>query len=273
MENKIDILNIALKNYVVTPLHAFGLGGFVFDVEGEASITLSTEITDHYLEDNSAIQDHIAIRPKKVTLKGFVGEVVFKGDESTEEAVQKVVQKLTIASALLPKLSSGASQVMEILRDKKARKFSVEGVNKIANYFSFVRNIAPPVSKQERAYLYFKALMESKILMSLQTPFEFMSNMAIESVTARQEEGSKYISDFSIVLKEIRKVSILDTENNIKKFVISTVSEEEFFQGRSQPQYDDLQQVGNMAGLPEGTGEVLDAHLAARKARQDELSQ
>ena len=40
--------------------------------------------------------------------------------------------------------------------------------------------------------------------MGIQTPWEFMTSMAIESVVAIQPENSQWISDFSVTLKEIR---------------------------------------------------------------------
>ena len=64
-----QLLIDSLKQYVVTPLNAFGVGGFVFDSEGDTTVNLSADITDHYLEDNTSVQDHIAIKPKRVTPK------------------------------------------------------------------------------------------------------------------------------------------------------------------------------------------------------------
>jgi len=46
-----------LNNYVVRPLNAFGLGGFMFDIEGETSVNLTSQITDHFLEDTTNVQD------------------------------------------------------------------------------------------------------------------------------------------------------------------------------------------------------------------------
>src|SRR5580704_11292002 len=36
---------------------------FVFHYEGEQSVDLESDITDHFIEDNSPIQDLIALRP------------------------------------------------------------------------------------------------------------------------------------------------------------------------------------------------------------------
>ncbi len=51
MANTLDLISSAIKGYVVSPLNAFGIGGFVFNVQGDGVAQLSTDITDHYTED------------------------------------------------------------------------------------------------------------------------------------------------------------------------------------------------------------------------------
>ncbi|PHS61064.1 MAG: hypothetical protein COB09_19135 [Thalassobium sp.] len=259
MPNEFDILRDSVLNYVVRPLNAFGLGGFVFDIEGETTVNLSTEITDHFLEDNSSVQDHIAIRPKKITLKGFVGELTFDGGEEDDGIVQTVTRKLTILSAFLPTLSAAAEQLVVRDREVNSTESGENTVNNIADYWAFIKNITPPISKQEQAYRYFKALMEQKILVSVQTPFEFMTRMAIETVTARQGADSRFISDFSITLKEIRTVSLLTASQVTSRYTVQENIPSELFQGRSLEQREELTQVGNMAGLEEQLTEIYTA--------------
>ena len=45
-----------------------GISGFLFDVAEDDEFSLQSEITDHYVEDNSAMQDNWAIRPEEITL-------------------------------------------------------------------------------------------------------------------------------------------------------------------------------------------------------------
>ncbi len=275
MAQNLDFLNNALNSYIVRPLNEFGLGGFVFDVEGETNVTLTADITDHYLEDNSAVQDHIAIRPKRVVLKGFVGELVFRDDDSVVTQVQRAVQKLTVLSEYLPVLTDGATQINNLAREDNETDVVFDGVNRIDDYWNVFRNIAPPPNAQERAYLYFKAMMENKILVSLQTPFEFARRMAIESVIARQEEGTRFVSDFTITLKEIRSVSVLSTEENVTQYLIDENTEEQTYQGRAFPQNQEVAQVGTVAGVEFDFGNVNDpiyqAALEAQRRRAEEL--
>ena len=277
MATNLDILAQSVNKYIVTPLNAFGLGGFVFDIEGETSVNLNAEITDHYLEDNSAVQDHIAIRPKKVVMKSYVGELVYREDDSTDTFVQKAVQKLTTLTAYQPSLAQSAQQLIDFVKEGKVGDLSLdnitlETVNKTTDYWAFVKNLGSPVSRQQRAYMYFKALMEGKFLVSVQTPFEFMNNMAIESVVAIQSEDSRFISDFSITLKQIRTVSILSVQKNDGRYNTREGTPEELNQGRSFYQKQGLTNVGNMPGLPTVddvmTGEEFDA-LFARETGQN----
>jgi len=201
----------AFNKYLVTPLNNFGLGGFVFDVEGDTVVNLSADITDHYTEGNFSVQDHIAIRPKKITLKNYVGELVYRQDSNTNTTLQKVTQKLTVVNAYLPVLAKGAQQVKSLLNTSQDKLDFNTTLNTTANIWGLVKNLNPPIPKQQQAYQFFKALMESKILVSVQTPFEYATNMAIESIIATQPEESRFISDFSITLKEIRLAEIKTT--------------------------------------------------------------
>lgn len=200
----VDTLIADFKNYVVSPLNAFGIGGFLFDVEGDTSASLNAEITDHYTEANEAIQDHIAIKPKKITLKGYVGELIYQEAQDNETFLQSAVQKLTIISSYLPVLSKAATQITDLAQAPTASDITLGDA---ANLYGAVNNIinsAGIFAKQARSYAYFETLMDGKILMGVQTPWKLYTNMAIESVTPIQDERSQSVTDFSITLKEIR---------------------------------------------------------------------
>lgn len=263
MATTLDLIINSFNKAIVSPINAFGVGGFVFDIDGETTVNLTTEITDHYLEDNTAIQDHIAIRPKKVILKSYVGELVFREDDTTDTAIQKVVQKLTTLSSYLPALSSAATQITDAVKNSRQTDFSLknvtlETINKTVDYWALLKNLSVPQSRQMQAYKYFKALMDQKVLVSVQTPFEFMSNMAVESITAIQGEDSRFISDFSITLKEIRTVSILNAVAGKNQYQTTDVGPEQVNQGRASIQKQVLTTVGNLEGIPNGDGYNLD---------------
>ncbi len=212
MANDLDSLIAGIQNYVVAPINAFGLGGLVFDVAGESMATLSADITDHFSEDNKAIQDHMAIRPKRITLKGYVGELVYTGSGAdTPGILQTVVQKLTVISALLPQISAAATQAQAALADPLNSSLTLETISGAlpgaANIYGLIKNLLGATgnqAKQQNAYNYFAACQSQKILMGIQTPWEFLTNMAVETIVAIQGEDSLFITDFSITFKQIR---------------------------------------------------------------------
>lgn len=207
MANTIDAISSALQQYVVAPLNAFGVGGFVFDVEGDSVAVLASDITDHWTEDNRALQDHIAIRPKRVTLKGYVGELVYSPEGNETSFVQKVVQKLTVVNSYLPALSSAAQQIQESVSAGSVQDIPLSAAS---NIYSVVKNALASVggnSSQKNAFAYFQACQQQGILMGIQTPWEFITNMAIETIVAVQNEDTRYVTDFSVTFKQIRIAS------------------------------------------------------------------
>ena len=64
-------------NYDITGIHS-GYDqqrAFVFDLKKDYKYTLSSDITDHYVEDNVAIQDHIGLRPIILEVTGVISEI------------------------------------------------------------------------------------------------------------------------------------------------------------------------------------------------------
>jgi hypothetical protein len=165
---------------------------------------LQSEITDHYIEDNSTIQDHIALKPLKVTLKNYIGELTYS-TPSIANTSQKVIKKLSNITSYLPTVATVAQETKDIFT-KEGLGFT-DSVNNAADLWALVKNLNPFASKQQQAYQYFKALYENKILVSIQTPYEFIQSMAIESITAIQPEDSVSITNFNLILKKMRFAS------------------------------------------------------------------
>ncbi len=196
------------NKYIVAPVNLFGVGGFIFDIDAEATATLRAEITDHYTESNVAVQDHIAINPKRFVLKYHVGEVV-DVQPQLETLSQTLPAKLTALAAFLPNLAAMESQVLQTIQNVPniLRNLPSNVVNNPVDFFGLMQGVIPQVKKQQQAFEFFKALFYSKALVSLQTPFEFVNNMGIEAVIATQDAQDIYSSEFTIMLKEMRFAS------------------------------------------------------------------
>jgi hypothetical protein len=204
-----ETIQDSLSKYIVRPLNAFGMAGFIFDVEGDTTQTLSADITDNFTESNVFIQDHISIKPIKVTLRNYVGELVYEPNQSDNQFLEELTEKLTVLNNVLPQLSDSALQLKNSLdtNNLNFKNMSALATTQGSNLWGLVKNISPAATRQEQVYRFFKALWQQKVLFSVQTPYEYLTNMAIETITVKQGSESKFISDFSITLKQIRFAS------------------------------------------------------------------
>lgn len=259
MVTDLNSIRDSLNAYVVSPLNAFGLGGFVFDIEGDIGANLQTEITDHYIETNVAIQDHIAIKPLEITLHNYVGELVDRRNEETNTVPQQLTRKLTTLSNYLPALTQGATQAKEFLTQDLSDTFSEfslsdvsDATNSVVDLWALTQNLNPAADSQQQAYLFFKALLEQKILVSVQTPFEFATNMAVMSIRANQPEASAFVSDFSITLKQIRAVSTETVPFNAADY-----------QGRTGVQREQTSNKGKTQGAVTNSSTLFDLYEGA----------
>jgi hypothetical protein len=216
MTFSLDTISADMQAFVVAPIAAFGLAGFLFDIDAETQVQLQADITDHYTEDNRALQDHIAIKPKRVTLRGYVGEVVYS-TQSNNAFVPKMAQKLTAFTSYIPALSSAATQIKEVLTTGALPSFDT-AIKDTSNIYALTKNLLNAngkTTKQTNAYNYFRALMQQGVLTSIQTPWEYMTNMAIESIMVVQGEDSVSVSEFEIRYKEIRIAKVKTTQSTV----------------------------------------------------------
>lgn len=249
----------AINTYVVAPIADFGLSGFIFSAVGEANANLSADITDHYAEDNTAIQDQIAIRPKRITLKGYVGELTYNGPGGGSAPVNTLAEKLVSITSFLPSITAAASQVQAGINNPAGISFT-GALGTASNIYALVKNTLGsfgPTQNQQNAYNYFKALMQSATLCGIQTPWEFMTNMAIENIVSIQGENSMWITDFAITYKEIRIASTSTTapisnasaSNGILGST-GNIGTPAVLSGAAAIQQAPLTNIGNLSGTP-----------------------
>jgi|DEB0MinimDraft_6_1074348.scaffolds.fasta_scaffold11168_3 hypothetical protein len=212
-----EITNNLVNRYIVSPVVNLGIAGFEFDIFEEHKSELQAEITDHFVEDNSTRQDHIAIKPERFTLRGFVGELVDRQAGAKSE-ITELAEKLTIINSYIPIVTSFAKQLNDTI---EANKVSVvdsvdETIGTGVDLFQAYKELNPPDTLQAKGYNFFQALFRAKQLVSVETPFGFKSDYAIENVIATQGDN-KYISEFSVVLKEFRTTTTELVDFDVKK--------------------------------------------------------
>lgn len=200
-------------NSFVGVSNTLGINGFVFDIADEARISLESEITDHYVEDGTTVQDHIALRPERVTLRGLIGEFVYR-PEGGKSILQNVSEKLTIITSYLPTLSKAGTQIYNKFASIDFEK-KQEGTGTLdtlidigGDAWNAYRNINIPQDNQSQAFIYFEALRNARKLLTVQTPYRYYTDMAIETIKATQNGRTRDESDFEVTLKKIRKVQV-----------------------------------------------------------------
>ena len=234
------------NQYILKPLGATGIGGFVFDYEGETSVRISSDITDHYTESNEAIQDHIALKPPTITLRGFVSELSY-APPMVQAAIQAIADRLGVAAAFLTPYSPGMQQSIT-----KAANQAISAINSIDQAVNRAENLAglftaPGATRQQQAYQKLKSLWQSKQIFTCQTPFEYFPMVAIETAVFIQPDETKYQSDIVVTLKQIRtaQVSTVPFDNTV-------------FAGVLNLQAQDNVDPGKTAGTPKATSTMYD---------------
>ena len=100
-------------NTILSPKTAKGISGFLFDVPKDEQVTLSYDVTDHFTENNSFLNDHIVRKPIQITLSGWVGELVFEQPDGVAGALSLLNNRLSTVNAYLGDLTPGFVQTAQ----------------------------------------------------------------------------------------------------------------------------------------------------------------
>ncbi len=236
-----NYINSAANKYIVKPKNLKGINGFVFDYEGETNLTLQADITDHFLETNDPVQDHIAIRPIKITLKGYVGELVQKAPQGLVGALASIQNRLTTVPAYLGRYTPSALSTIQksITQAQNTVNTINQGLARVQNIIGLFPGATPQKSKQQKAFAQLQSLYLTRQVFTLDTPYGPFDSMVIETLTFVQPEDTKYWSDITVTLKQLRFV---DTQ--------SVQATSGAFGGRGAQQRQDLTSQGKTKGTP-----------------------
>lgn len=189
----------------------------LFHYKSEETLELRSDITDHYVEDNSTVQDHIALSPERIRVSGFIGELnsVIPTALANLEAVP---QRLLAIPGADPELTIAAQ--MEYLKSFQAYQVAASAKKNADRAWESLGGGVEGQSvenKQQRYYRRMYQFWKQRRLFTVQTPWVLMDNMAIENVRALQDESTNQISNFVISFKrfniattETRQLSVLE---------------------------------------------------------------
>lgn len=218
-----------------------------FDFVSDETVSCSSNITDNWVENNTAIQDHIALSPITVSLKGFCGELVYEAKQADLDYQSELTQaemrnalpleianfgeygsiydidgKLSTIGAYFPSVSNITQKAQNIWNlhqasSKKASRISnllngkrLRTLNSQMNAYSGISsNITQKKLKEIGESL--KLAWESRKSFIVETPFGIYENMYIQSITLHQG-NDLYVGDIDITLKQIRFAETITTK-------------------------------------------------------------
>lgn len=189
-----------------------------FDVIEEHSLSLTSQITDNWTENNTVINDHIANQPIVINLRGISGELVYvpsttKGTLNTLYDVANSLSgntaiktdKLTVIPALIPPVDNITQMAKNAITYSEASS---------KRYKKIIQNFLNPSVRQSRLkeiYRNLSILRENKTSIIVSTPYDTFDNMYIQSLTLRQGNQS-YITDIELSLKQLNFVGTETTK-------------------------------------------------------------
>lgn len=199
---------------VITTL-AKDIGGFEFDYRGEWSLHAGADITDHYTEANDPIQDHVALKPTKLILRGFVAEVSYS-KTALIPSLLALSSALTPVTPYLGQYAPGAAAKMQ-----NAVNAADDLINQLARLSSLAGSLSklvgalPQKTRVQQAYEKLDALRTNKTAFAVVTPWATFGDlpdnghgpMLIENLVLTEPEETTGWQDIVVTMKEIRTVA------------------------------------------------------------------
>lgn len=178
----------------------------LFQYEGENTVSLESEVTEHYSEKNSVLSDNITLKPETITVHGFVGELT---DESPiyPEIVNLLRQKLYTLSAFVPDFSVTALNIInEAIYAYTIANSLVSSAQQTLQALGLTATTINGVdvsiqNRQQKYFLQFYNFWLNRTLFTVQTPWAVFNNMVMKSFRAIQSPDTRVITDFEITFK------------------------------------------------------------------------
>lgn len=201
---------------IITRL-AKDIGTFQFDYIGEERVEAGTDITDHYTESNLFMQDHVAVKPTIIVMRGFVSEAAFN-KSSILPFLTTLASALTPVTPYLGKYSPGTAAAMaaainqtdQIINQLAQVQALAGGVGKL---LATAGVLAGAPTKVRQAYNKLDALRTSGTTFAVVTPWATFGDnppnnahgpMMIENLVMVSPDETRTWADIIVRLKEIR---------------------------------------------------------------------
>lgn len=190
---------------------------YYFDIRTEETIEAGCDITDQYVENNSAIQEHVALRPIEITLTGFVGEKVYRPQDLYTSKFSGTFSKLNPIRSFVPPASSYAETVIGAASyvESSIRRYA-ENVKNISNIFSKDKTESKTRQGQVLSELISLRNARKLITVYIENIGKF-ENYLIKNARISQED-SVYQSRLIVELKQYNSVSTQTVALDVQKY-------------------------------------------------------
>lgn len=237
-ENKDSLLSGAVQTTTGVELPDAEL---IFNIIKTHRTSLNAQITDNYIENNTALQDHIAFSPIIVTLSGLVGEKVMPSAAAELQAQEQLLtarafqnqilwgnagewwEGLTNPSSPLGNklntlgvLTPSTSNITQLAKNAVSQAYT--SVRRYIGAFAgfFNRNTAslPMVNRSniqnpnlQYAYDVLQSTFYNRKACLIHTPWKTFQDMYIQSIEITQDEMN-HIMDVSVTFKQLKFASV-----------------------------------------------------------------
>lgn len=201
------VLTAGVQEEYIPEVHYF------FDVLQSDELNAESDITDHYVENNTAVQDHVSLKPLEFTVRGLIGEKVYNRDYlKATGVVETALDSLKPIGSFLPSVSNYAQVAIN------ATFYVESSVKRYKSSFDKIFKNKTQSAVQEQICNNLLELRANRTLMSLYVDnLGKFDNLLIKSARITQED-SIYASQLIVELKQYNSVSTQTTKVDIKKY-------------------------------------------------------
>ena len=201
--------SVNIGEAIVSILSNTGIAGFKFHVPQSEQINMESDITDHYIDTGSAVQDHISRKPVTITVRGYQGEYYYTV-HPIESALSLVTPTLSLVKQFLPSLRAATQKIKNAKASQVFSKTFLkqsDSLNAI-DLFKIFQDLYKITSAQTRAFMFFEALWRSEALFTVETSWKRYDNMAIQKIVPLRDNNAD-ITDFTVTFKQISRTATL----------------------------------------------------------------
>ena len=181
----------------------------IFSTIESHSLNIQSNITDYWLEDQTAVQESIGLQPLQMTLSGLIADIEYNNESLwTNNILGKInkISKEKLGFTLTDKLSVITSLLPQVDNYTQLAKDGIKQIENVYNNIkgkinSFLGN-KTKTNQQKQVEWIIKA-WQSKIALKVTTPFGVFDSMYILSAPVVQE-NTNTVSKISITLKQLR---------------------------------------------------------------------